>query len=149
MGDSRLFFYDVVGNLLQKTDRLGRVTRYAYDGLDRLTAEKWYTDQAHLDGTPSSPLRTILQKYNLASELTSTSDPDHSYAWTYDAAGRVDTQTQSITGLAPVVQFESLYNLAGGRSDLTATIGTAADFVNAYAHDVLGRLSQVTQPSMS
>jgi hypothetical protein len=53
---STQFQYDAVGNLTERTDRLGRLGRkivYEYDNLYRNTADKWY-DGANLVRTPAA-----------------------------------------------------------------------------------------------
>jgi hypothetical protein len=70
-----------------------------------------------------------------------TSDPDHDYTWEYDEAGRVTGRTIDVLGLDPLVELASKYNLAGGRTELAATIGAAVGFLNDYTFDELGRMT--------
>src|SRR5205085_6281853 len=38
------YFYDLAGNLSQKTDADGRVTAYSHNFLDQVTQEQWFDD---------------------------------------------------------------------------------------------------------
>jgi YD repeat-containing protein len=83
LGSKWSYLYDGNGNLTSTTDADGRTTRYAYDSLDRVTAENWIGS----DG--STIVRTIAYSYNDKDQLESISDPDSSYSYAYDDAGRV------------------------------------------------------------
>ena len=67
---------DPVGNLVQETDRNGRVIDYAYDPLRRKTTETWD------DG------RVLSFEYDAAGRLISASDPAATLTYTWDALGR-------------------------------------------------------------
>lgn len=89
--------------------------------------------------------RTISYTYDAASQLTSTSDPDSSYAYTYDNVGRVLTVSNSGTSGVPTVVLTSAYNANGRRTSLSATRGGTNDFLNLYTYDNLSRLTRVDQ----
>ena len=72
--------YDPVGNLVQKTDRHGRVIDYAYDPLRRKTTETWG------DG------RGLTFQYDATGRLVSASDPAATLTYTWDALGRVASE---------------------------------------------------------
>jgi len=134
---SRTFSYDVSGNLVSKTDRNNRVMEYTYDYLNRRTSELWKDGQ--------STVRTFTFTYNRVGELLTAVDSAASYAYTYDGVGRATSIAASITGLTPTVTLAQSYNTLGHRSQLAATIGTTADFINSYSYDSLGRMSSVAQ----
>ncbi|MCI0357229.1 MAG: HNH endonuclease [Planctomycetaceae bacterium] len=139
LSKTRTFKYDAVNNVTEQVDRLGRKTEYVYDNRYRNTSEKWY------DG--ATLVRTLSFTYNAASELTAASDPAASYGFTYDGLGRVTSETQTITGLAPQLQYQSKYDAASNRTELLALIDGAADFKNNYVYDSLNRLTGLTQQS--
>jgi RHS repeat-associated protein len=135
---SRLFSYDMLGNLLSKTDRDGRVTTYTYDDRNRLTEENWLDSQQNV-------IREIDYSYDGNSLLLSASDPDATYEYTYDGVGRLVSETQEIDGLTPTIVLASQYDDTGNRTQVAATVGGTADFVNDYTYDALGRTTSLSQ----
>jgi RHS repeat-associated protein len=123
--------------LTRQTDRNGRVTEYTYDMLGRLTSEQWKTG--------GSTVRTLSFAYDAASRLTSASDPAASYAYAYDNLDRIKSVTHDLAGLSFDVDVTSAYNAASDRTQVKATVGGAADFVNDYLYDNLHRLTQIKQ----
>src|SRR5437870_359370 len=89
-GKTLAYSYDAASNLTAITDRLGRKREFVYDAADRLTTEQWKT------GTTT--LRAINFGYNDADQLITVSDPDSSYTFNYDAAGRLATVENRING---------------------------------------------------
>jgi len=89
--------------------------------------------------------RTLSYAYDAASQLTSTSDPDSSYAYTFDNLGRVLTVSNSGTSGVPTVVLTSAYNANGQRTSVSATRGGTNDFLNSYTYDNLGRLTRLDQ----
>ena len=57
--------------------------------------------------------------------------------------------TQQIAGLTPTITFAQQFDADGDRTQLAATIGTTADFVNNYGYDDYGQMTQVTQSGVS
>jgi len=149
LGDARSFEYDGFGRLIYKQDRLDRVTTFEYDALHRLTAEKWYTDDAHLASTPASPLHTIGYAFDSASQLAQVTDAFATYDYDYDDLGRQTQTVQAIAGLTPTVTFDRQFDARGRLTETAATIGSTADYVNSYSYDNLDRLAQLTQSSAS
>ena len=97
-------------------------------------------------GTTNGTLvRTITFDYDAASQLTDVSDPDSTYAYTYDNLGRVLTVDNSGTsGVADIV-LTSAYDANNNRTSLSATIDSTDDFLNSYTYDSLNRLTQLDQ----
>jgi len=89
--------------------------------------------------------RTLSFAYDAASQLTSTSDPDSSYAYTYDNLSRILTVSNSGTSGVPTVVLTSAYDANSRRTSLAGTVGGTADFLNSYTYDNLGRLTRVDQ----
>jgi RHS repeat-associated protein len=138
---TRTFTYDAVGNLTERVDRLGRKIDYVYDNLYRNTSEKWY------DGT--TLLRTLNFTFDAAGQLTAASDPAAGYSYGYDQLGRSTSQTQSLTGLTPQLQYQSKFNASGSRTELAATVGSTADFKTKYVYDKLQHLTMLTQEGLT
>ena len=97
------------------TDRNGRVTNYADDGLGRLSQEQW--------GSTGQTVNTLAFTYNVASEVTPAT---HSYqaneAYNYDANGN-RTNTGYSTGannrLLSDGTFNYQYDAEGNRTRKT------------------------------
>jgi YD repeat-containing protein len=91
LGKSRTFVFNAVSELVRVTDRNNRTRDFVYDSDGRRTSELWCGVGVPPATPCSNPLRTISYTYNAASELTQAADPDSTYAFTYDTAGRVLT----------------------------------------------------------
>jgi len=138
LDDTRYFEYDAAGHLIEKTDRNERVTQYVFDPIGRLLEENWLDAQ-------QQTIWTIAYVYNSAGRLQSVGDDAAEYAYTYDDAGRMLTETQTIDGLSPVIVFTYQYDAEGKRTQIAATVGGTADFVIDYEYDYLDRLTQIEQ----
>jgi YD repeat-containing protein len=68
-----------------------RKTTFVYDNLNRRTAEQWR------DGS-NNVTRTISFVFDAAGQLTQASDPAAAYEYGYDVAGRLETESQTLTG---------------------------------------------------
>ena len=90
-------------------------------------------------------MRTLSYTWDAAGQLTAASDPDSSYAISYDNLGRVLTVDNNGTSGVPRVILTSGYDAAGNRSSLSASVAGTADFLNTYTHDALDRLTRVDQ----
>ncbi|MHB9048515.1 MAG: RHS repeat-associated core domain-containing protein, partial [Pirellulales bacterium] len=136
---ARQFEYDAAGNLLKRTDRNGRVIEYVYDNLSRRTHEYWKDGQ--------NTIRTIGYGYDAAGRMeTAGDDLVGSYSYGYDNLDRKTSITQTmLSGLTVPVLLGQKYDAGGNRTQLAATIGTAADLVNDYQYDNVGRMRLVTQ----
>ncbi len=147
--------YDDAGELTETIDRDGRATTFQYNGIGEETSENWYSTD-----TFGSSTETISYVYNAAGLLQSATDQVGSNSanaatdsYSYDAAGDVLSETQTIPGLAPTVTLNETYS-DGNRTQLAATIGAEGsanyDFVDNYQYDSLfGQMSQVTQQSFT
>ncbi len=112
------------------------------------------TNVSRMDGdvsaaTAGSLVRTLTYTYDAAGQLTAASDPDSSYAVSYDNLGRVISVDNNGTSGLPRVILESTYNAAGNRSSLSATIAGTDDFLNSYSYDALDRLTRMDQVGQS
>jgi YD repeat-containing protein len=107
--------YDPAGNVTSIMDRRGWQRQFDYDADDRLTAERWYTGV--------SLVRSMAFSYNLAGDLLSASDPDSSYTFSYDAAGRPITVDNSGTPSVPRVVLTNTFDASGNRTRLDDSLG--------------------------
>jgi RHS repeat-associated protein len=137
LGYARTYVYNASGDVTQETDRNGLVRNFTLDNLHRETAEKWMSG--------GSSIYTISYAYNADNQVTSASDPDSSYAYSYDNLGRVTSLDNSGTPNIPHVVLSNQYDLMNDRTQLTATVAGTADFINAYSYDADQRMLQATQ----
>lgn len=93
MGDWS-YTYDALGNLTSQTDARSCTTTLAYDVLNRVT------DKTYGTGCPTTS--TVSYTYDAGTngmgQRTGMTDGSGSTIWTYDARGRVLTETRNITG---------------------------------------------------
>jgi RHS repeat-associated protein len=92
--------YDEVGNRLTYSDRLGEVTRYSYDKLNRLIKEEYLTDGITAEKT-----------YDQYGDMTSASYGTSVYQYTYDAAHRLRSKTDSRNDLSMTWQYDIVGNV--------------------------------------
>jgi RHS repeat-associated protein len=151
--------YDSAGNLMKVVSPQGRITKFSYDSIGRKLTE---VAPAGNTTTASPTDFTTTYGYDAASRLTSTSvaatDGALVTAQTYDADGRLTTQTDP---LGNVTRYT--YDLASELTVLTRPDGTTqqtgyfADGVVqsqtdgtgkalTYAEDALGRIASSTDP---
>jgi RHS repeat-associated protein len=90
-------------------------------------------------------IREITYTYDVASQLTDVSDPDSTYAYTFDNLGRVLTVDNAGTSGVPNVVLTSAYDANSNRTSLSADIASADDFQNSYTYDALNRLTRLDQ----
>jgi RHS repeat-associated protein len=129
LGHAAAYQYDAVGNLTGVTDRNGRLRTFAYDGLNRQTSETWWSG--------STPLATFNNTYDAGGQLTAASDPNSSYAFTYDTLGRVASVDNAGTPGVPHVVLSYGYDAAGNTTsvadNLGVTVGSTYDARNLLA----------------
>lgn len=120
--------YDAMGNLKTRTDSRGVLATYSYDALNRLTGIV-YTQSGQTTRTYGwSYDQTGAGFSNGVGRLTSTSFPDGSTQYTYDAQGRLLTNTQRVVA-----------NASANSAQITTTVG--------YTYDAAGHITSVTYPS--
>ncbi|MGI6418336.1 MAG: RHS repeat-associated core domain-containing protein [Thermoguttaceae bacterium] len=142
---ARSYDRDAAGHVVRKVDRNGRVTVFVYDPSGRMTHEVWYTSAADADGDVNR-LNTITWTYDEAGNLTSVADNSSCYVYSYDAQGRVLSETVMPIG-GPVTVLTIGY---GTREDalpvsLSATVDGAADFLTSFEYDCQGRVVAIRQ----
>ena len=134
---SRSFTWDAIGELTSKTDRNSRVTNYTWDHAGRLKQEDWMSG--------GSSIRTLTYVYDAANRLTSASDSDSAYAFSYNAGDLMTQVDNNSTPNVPRVILTMGYDALRRRTSLSASVAGTADFADAYSYDALNRMTQVTQ----
>jgi RHS repeat-associated protein len=170
------YAYDALSRLASVTQHLNQTVQYRYDGRGRLSRvvnarlhaldyvyEDWgplqavyhYATEAAADADPehTSADRTVTYGYDLAGNLTSTSDSDilggaslYSADPTtgYDALNRLSSlNVQYLPGGGRTLDYA--YDRFGNRKTLTLTDG-AEVFTHSYVFDKLDRLDTATFP---
>jgi RHS repeat-associated protein len=142
-GQSTLFKYDPLGNLIRETDPQGHRTEYDYDAAERVASK---TD-------PNG--NTIRYSYDTLGRLVAKAYPDGKQAtFSYDAEGNLlSAQNQNIAygftydpsdRLASVAdssgtQIDYTYDASGNRTSLSSSSGIDI----SCQYDDLGRLAQI------
>jgi YD repeat-containing protein len=138
LNKTRSFEYDKANNRTKVTDRNNRVRSFTYDGLNRETAENWLNDTGN-------PIRSITSTYDAANQLTSVTDPDSTYEFSYDLKGRQIGVDNTGTPGVPNVLLNYTYDSEDNLLSVSDTINGEAKGTTAYTYDSLNRVSQVTQ----
>ena len=122
LGHATTHVYDAVGNETEAVDRNGRRRTFAYDILNRQTDEFWWV------GTTA--IRDIHTTYDFVGNVTSQTDQDSSYTFSYDALNRVVT-VDNVGTPGPHVVLTSVYDAVGNRIEVSdnsgVTVGSTYD----------------------
>jgi RHS repeat-associated protein len=125
------YSYDADGNLLQKTspqaNQTGSATTiisFCYDALNRVTG-RGYSAQSCPLGTPAVTY-TYDGGTNGAGHLTSLADPAGSGSYSYDALGRIISESRTIAGNTMKMGYS--YYLDGSINTLTYPSGAAITY---------------------
>jgi RHS repeat-associated protein len=149
------FTYDAKGNMLSKTDELGHVSTYTYDGNNNLLTS--------IVPITSSTSATTTYTYNSFGEPLTVTDPlGYVTTNTYDGNGNLLTiTTPAPGGSTPASETQFAYNSLGELTSITdplehvtaitytaagliATIKDAQSNVTTYAYDTHGNRTSVT-----
>jgi RHS repeat-associated protein len=125
------YAYDASGNLIAKTDANGQTATYTYDDLNRLTGVR-FPDSAQ-DIT-----YTYDQGVNGKGRLTGMTDPSGTYAYGYDALGRLITEEKTIDTVTYTTQYD--YDEAGVLTGIAYPDGRTV----TYELDSAARVNRVT-----
>ena len=120
------------------TDRNNQLRTFEFDGLNRQTHERWI-------GVNNSVLRDMQSSYDAAGQLVGMSDPDSTYAFTYDALGRLKSVDNAGTPGVTAVKLTYDYDGNGNVKSVLDAINGQAAGMTSYAFDALNRVSQITQ----
>lgn len=160
-----LYGYDRLGNRVVITDARGYPTTFAYDALNRLTAETDALDHTTQYGYDALGNRTVLTDANGAVTTSaydglgrlvgldySDGTPDASFAY-----NRVGYRTAMTDGMGSTsYTYDGLYRLASSTDGMGATVGygydladnrislTHAGLTQSYVYDAANRLMSVT-----
>ena len=124
------------------TERGGYRATYDYDVLNRLETETWVDGLSAYGGPGDFVIR---YGYDAESNLTGVRDPLSSLALTYDALGRVETETQQSVPGVPDVTLVFGHDEVGNRTSVSEQIGGVAGAVTSYAYDAADRVQSITQ----
>jgi RHS repeat-associated protein len=163
------YTYDAVGNKTQVSDANGKITSYAYDGLNRLirvtdalggVVTYGYDPVGNKTKMTDANDHVTTYQYDAVNRLTRVTDPlGQATVYGYDAVGNktslVDAKGQTttyaydtlnrLTQIAyPGSTVQYAYDAVGNRTVMTDTTGTTT-----YVYDALNRLTSVTSPGSS
>ncbi|MBN2207715.1 MAG: RHS repeat protein, partial [Candidatus Coatesbacteria bacterium] len=127
LGNSYQFEYSKKGDCTKRTDALGHVTNYAYDGDHRLIAIDYPTDS------------TVTFEYDEAGNQTKISDGADDITMEYNLSGQLTKLTNSAASKA----IEYAYNEVGLPSWMRDYEGDYA----YYSYDDLLRLASIVYPT--
>ncbi|MDB0568783.1 RHS repeat-associated core domain-containing protein [Ralstonia solanacearum] len=134
--------YDVAGNLTRRTDARGKITRYRYDAVNRMT------HAVFASGTP------IAFTYdggkhpepNDIGHLTHISDESGQTRWRFNGFGNVVRKTQSTTanGETKKQVVAYAYGTSGSSTGHVTSLTYPSGGVVAYSYDIGGRIAGLT-----
>jgi len=139
-GGRSYFFYDAKGRLEATVDATGALTRTYYDGSDRVVGTRQYANRLTTGSWLVAGKVLPTQVDSLG--IVTNASLDRVSGRTYDAAGRLATQTDGLEGSAERSISTYTYDGAGRllqvrTTDAAGTAGTAR--VVRYLHDEAGR----------
>jgi RHS repeat-associated protein len=153
LSNTEIYYYDGNGNLTQFADRRGKVTQYAYDGLNRRTLAKFgmtlgltpyessiaynYDAGNRLTSAVDSIAGTITPTFDSLDRLTEEATPQGSISYAYDAASRRTTQT-----VAGQTEVAYTYDNANRLTQITQGTPTVS-----LAYDDANRRTSLTLPN--
>jgi RHS repeat-associated protein len=142
------YTYDGNGNMLNKTDALGRQTSFTYDALDRKATQTdpstalttfHYDALSNLTSTNAPLGRITSSQYDLNGNKTSDTDANgHTTGYQYDALNRLWIITYPTAAPNTVTRT---YDFRGNLLDET----DQATHVTHHEYDLAGRLTTVTK----
>ena len=149
------FAYDLNGNLINRTDALGRVTSYTYDSLGRkvtmvqpplsgsstsaATTSYQYDTLGNLTQTAAPLGRTTSSQFDANGNKTSDTDAlGHITTYQYDALNRLTTTTYPTS---PATASSRTYDFRGNVVNETDQAGN----VTNHVYDLAGRPTSVTK----
>lgn len=165
-GSQETWAYDLAGRLAGYVNRAGQTKTIAYNAGGQPVSETWI-DSVMVGGAlrPDIPRPTTYQ-YDTAGRLTLLDNDRAKLAYTYDALGRVTSETSDLSALVPGLAVHTVrYGLdpLGRKSELTYPDGSKVSYdyddrgrlesvndgpgraVGRYDYDPLGRIAKLTR----
>ncbi len=141
LSKSKSYVYDVSGNLTRTVDRNGKVIQYVFDGLDRVTEEKW---QQSATPTPTLTVSTTQDGGNINEVQrvgwTASSFPSGTFTLTYSGQ-----TTSSLAANATAAQvktaLEALSNIGVGDVEVEHIAGAYGTGNSTYKLTFTGALA--------
>lgn len=139
--------YDAAGNRLTSTDARGKVSTYSYDTLNRLKSITYPTGKPTVfeyDGG-ATPVNNAIGK------LSGFSDESGKTAYTFDALGRLQTQTSTVGNSAiKTYQFAIGYGTSGQQTGRRMSATYPSGNRLTYTYDGNGAISGISlQPALA
>jgi len=130
LGHTTVWAYDVAGNVIRSTDAEGRVTRFEYDAMNRLTK---VIDVTNVDTDPPCGIAGVTcYEYDLRGNLTRVTDARGSVTpFEYDALDRL-TATIDPLGRRETFTYD-------GNGNLATTVTRKGEMLT-FEYDALNRL---------
>jgi YD repeat-containing protein len=132
--NSDSYSYNAAGWLTSQTDKNGRVTDFSYDNLGRMTQEQWISG--------GSAIYTATWAYDAASNLTSASDNNSDYAYSYNSDNLVTQIDNNSTPTGPHVVLNIGYDHTQRETSESATVAGTLDFLNNYSYNADSAITQ-------
>ena len=167
--------YDSVGNVINQTDRMGRQTTIVYDNINRPASVSyvdatvtyqydaagrwtsvsdasgtitWQYDNANRVTAEITNLGTVSYGYNNANQrttMTAADRPPVNYG--YDSAGRLQTISQTMNGVAEVFTYG--YDTLSRRTQLQRQANGTGIVTTDYEYDEISRLKRLKHTRVS
>ncbi|GJM72460.1 hypothetical protein HMSSN036_46760 [Paenibacillus macerans] len=146
--------YDHNGRLVSSEDALGNLTRYAYDGLDRLTSTT-YPDGSTATTTYNDALRQVIQADGEGNKQINTYDKWNRIETTEEQPGNQDKSTvvakfeYDRVNDQVLKEYDALNNTTSYKYNSSGKVISVTDpngDITKYDYDMLGNLIQITYP---
>ncbi|MED4954709.1 RHS repeat-associated core domain-containing protein [Paenibacillus macerans] len=146
--------YDHNGRLVSSEDALGNLTRYAYDGLDRLTSTT-YPDGSTATTTYNDALRQVIQADGEGNKQINTYDKWNRIETTEEQPGNQDKSTvvakfeYDRVNDQVLKDYDALNNTTSYKYNSSGKVISVTDpngDITKYDYDMLGNLIQITYP---
>jgi RHS repeat-associated protein len=132
MGEETLYSYDAAGNLIEKIDPKNQRSEYIYDDTRHLTMVRCYGATDH-----ATPVKTVTFTYDKSGKLESYIDGTTSASYSYDGAGRKNSET---INYGP---FSKIYSYSYYKNGLKKTYTNPDGIAYGYLYDNNNQLTGI------